>query len=80
MEEEKKDEGVGYPIKMLLEESLEKTRNVIMDKCFEILKQLPVDSAYSSNSHFGGTTPFKVQVNFDIPIFEGQIDVDVIDK
>jgi hypothetical protein len=25
-------------------------------------------------------TPFKVQVNFDIPIFEGQIDVDVIDK
>jgi hypothetical protein len=24
--------------------------------------------------------PFKVQINFDIPIFEGQIDVDVVDK
>jgi hypothetical protein len=24
-------------------------------------------------SHFGGTSPFKVQVNFDIPVFEGQI-------
>jgi hypothetical protein len=27
-----------------------------------------------------GVTPFKVQINFDIPIFEGQIDVDAIDK
>jgi hypothetical protein len=25
-------------------------------------------------------TPFKVQVNFDIPIFEGQIDVDALEK
>jgi hypothetical protein len=24
--------------------------------------------------------PFKVHINFDIPIFEGQIDVDVIEK
>jgi hypothetical protein len=24
--------------------------------------------------------PFKVQINFDIPIFEGQIDADVVDK
>jgi hypothetical protein len=32
--------------------------------------------ASSSRVHFGGTSPFKVQVNFDIPIFEGQIDVD----
>jgi hypothetical protein len=36
--------------------------------------------ASSSNSHSGGATPFKVQVNFDIPIFEGQIDADVVDK
>jgi hypothetical protein len=28
----------------------------------------------------GGATPFKVQINFDIPIFEGQIDADAIDK
>ena len=28
----------------------------------------------------GGVAPFKVQINFDIPIFEGQIDADVVDK
>jgi hypothetical protein len=27
-----------------------------------------------------GVAPFKVQINFDIPIFEGQIDTDVVDK
>ena len=31
MGEEKKDEGVEDPIKMLLEEALEKQRNVMMD-------------------------------------------------
>jgi hypothetical protein len=31
MGEEKKDEGVGDPIKLLLEEALEKQRNVMMD-------------------------------------------------
>jgi len=34
----------------------------------------------SSSTHFGGDTPFKVQINFDIPLFEGQIDGDVVDK
>jgi hypothetical protein len=38
------------------------------------------DGAYSSSSHFLGTSPFKVQVNFDIPIFKGQIDVDALEK
>lgn len=33
-----------------------------------------------SSVHFGGTAPFKVQVNFYIPIFEGQIDVDALEK
>jgi hypothetical protein len=41
----------------------------------------PIETgASSSNNHFGGTSPFKVQVNFDIPIFEGQIDADALDK
>jgi hypothetical protein len=31
MGEGKKDEGAGDPIKMLLEEALEKQRNVMMD-------------------------------------------------
>jgi hypothetical protein len=34
----------------------------------------------SSSNHFGSTTPFKVQVNFDIPMFEGQIDADALEK
>ena len=33
-----------------------------------------------SNKHLGGTTPFKVQVNFDIPLFEGQIDENALEK
>jgi hypothetical protein len=80
MVEEKKDEGAGDPFKILLEEALEKQRNVMMDNFSQILQRMPTGDTSSSNSHSGGTTPFKVQVNFDIPIFEGQIDADVIDK
>jgi hypothetical protein len=38
---------------------------------------LPTGEASSSGGH---ATPFKVQVNFDIPLFEGLIDADVVDK
>lgn len=65
---------------MLLEEVLEQQKDTMMDNFTQILRRLPTGDAYSSNSHFGGATPFKVQVNFDIPTFEGLIDVDVIDK
>jgi hypothetical protein len=41
---------------------------------------LPTNGASSSSSHSGGATPFKVQVNFDIPIFDGQIDAEFIDR
>jgi hypothetical protein len=34
----------------------------------------------SSRNHFGVISPFKVQVNSYIPIFEGQIDVDALEK
>ena len=37
-------------------------------------------SASSMSSWFGDATPFKVQVNFDIPLFEGKIDVDALDN
>jgi hypothetical protein len=49
---------------------------------FPQILQLPSITRYasSSSSHFGGTSPFKVQVNFDIPIFEGQIDMDALEK
>ena len=76
MGEEKKDEGVGDPIKILLKEAIEKQRNAMMDNFAQILQCLPTGSASTSNNHSEGATPFKVQVNFDIPIFEGQIDAD----
>jgi hypothetical protein len=52
----------------------------MMDKFSQILQRLPIGSASTSSSHSRGATPFKVQVNFDIPIFEGQIDANVIDR
>ena len=36
--------------------------------------------ASTSTSHFGGTTPFKVQVNYEIIVFKGQIDVNALEK
>jgi hypothetical protein len=74
---EKKDYGTGYPFKMLLEESLTQQKNEMMDSFLQILRRLPTDDASSSS---GGATPFKVQIKFDIPIIEGQIDADVVDK
>ena len=52
----------------------------MMDKFSQILQRLPTYGASASNSHSGGTTPFKVQVNFDISIFEGKIDADAVDR
>ena len=80
MGEEKKDEGARDPIKIFLEKALEKQRNAMMGNFAQILQSLPTSGASTSSSHSEDTTPFKVQVNFDIPIFEGQIDVDDIDK
>ena len=37
-------------------------------------------SASSTRNRFEDATPFKVQVNFDIPLFQGQIDVDSLEK
>ena len=71
MGEEKKDEGAGDPIKLFLEEALKKQKNAMMDKFAQILQRLPTGGASASNNHSGSATPFKVQVNFYIPIFEG---------
>ena len=71
MVEEKKYEGAGYPIKILLEEALEKQRNAMMDNFAQILQRLPTYDASTSNNHSRDTSPFKKKVNFDIPVFEG---------
>jgi hypothetical protein len=49
----------------------------MMDNFMHILRRLPMEEASSSSIH---ATPFKVQVNFDIPLFEGLIDADDVDK
>jgi hypothetical protein len=49
----------------------------MMDSFAQILRRLQIGDASSSNE---GVAPFKVQINFKVPIFEGQIDADVVDK
>jgi hypothetical protein len=63
--------------KMFLEEALMQQRNEMMDSFTQILWQLPIGNTYSSR---GGIVPFKVQINFDILVFEGYIDADVVEK
>jgi hypothetical protein len=74
---ENKYDGTRDPFKNFLEESLMQQRNKMMDSFAQILRRLPTSDTSSSNR---GISPFKVQINFDIPIFEGQIDTDVVDK
>ena len=50
MAEGKKDEEAGDPIKILLEEALEKQRNVMRDKFSQILPWLPIDSTSTSST------------------------------
>jgi hypothetical protein len=81
MAEEKKNDREDDSINMFLEQALMRQRDEMMDIFSHILQHLLITSSASSSSdHFGGTLPFKVQVNFDIPIFEGQINVDALDK
>ena len=42
MMDEKKDEGAGDPIKILLEEALERQWNAMMDNFSQILQRLPI--------------------------------------
>jgi hypothetical protein len=69
--------GTGYPLKLLIEESLMQQRNEMMDSFAQILQRLPTGDTSSSS---GGAAPFKVQINLNIPIFEGQIDEYAVDK
>ena len=52
----------------------------MMNKFAQILQRLPTGSASASSSHSGGATPFNIQVNFYIPIFEDQIDANSVDR
>ena len=53
----------------------------MMDSFTQILLRMSATaSASSTSSRFGDAAPFKVQVNFDIPLFEGKIDADALDN
>jgi hypothetical protein len=81
MEEEKKNNREKDSINLFLEQDLTQQRDEMMENLSHILQRLPIKTGTSSSrSHFGGTSPFKVQVNFDIPLFEGQIDADALEK
>jgi hypothetical protein len=81
MVEEKKIDREDDSINLLLEQALMRQRDEMMENFSNILQRLPIaTSTYSSSGHFGGTSPFKVQVNFDIHVFEGQIDAEALDK
>jgi hypothetical protein len=49
----------------------------MMDSFAQILRRLPT---YDTASPSGGAAPFKVQIKYDTPIFEGKIDTDVVEK
>jgi hypothetical protein len=53
----------------------------MMENVAHILQCLSIATCASSSSdHFGGTSPFKVQFNFDILVFEGQIDANALEN
>ena len=52
----------------------------MMDNFTQILWLSTTTEVPSTSNHFEGVTPFKVQVNFDFHLFEGEIDVNALDK
>jgi hypothetical protein len=81
MAEEKKNDRADDLINLLLEQALTRQRDKMMENFSHVLKcPLIASDTYSSSDHFGGTLPFKVQVNFEIPVFEGQIDAKALEK
>lgn len=60
-------------LKTLLEEALNKKHEEMMQQFSWMLEKWELHVS-PRNSKFGRKTPFKVQVNFDIPTFQGKID------
>ena len=79
MAEENKNDGADDPINLLPEQALRRQRDEMMENFSHLLQCLLIASGASSLSgHFGGTSPFKVDINFDIPVCEGQIDEEAL--
>ena len=65
-------------LKTLVEEALNKQCEEMMQQFSQMLEKRELHTS-PSNSKFGRQTLFKVQVNFDIPTFQGKIDANVVD-
>ena len=53
----------------------------MMDNFSQILlRMLTVTDSPSMSNRFWGVNPFKVHIKFDIPLFEGKIDADALEK
>jgi hypothetical protein len=71
MVEEKKNDGAKDHINLFLEQALTRHRDEMMENVSHILQCPSIATrTYSLKNHFGVTSPFKVHVNFDIPVFE----------
>ena len=64
-------------VKKMVEEALARQREDMMSKFSEILKTQKVPNSVAP---FHGNMPFKVQVNFDIPNFEGKVNTEAVDN
>jgi hypothetical protein len=81
MAEEKKNDREKDSNNLLLEQFVMQLRDKMMENFPRILQCMSLTvGASSSTNHFGATSPFNVQVNFDIPLFEGQMDEDSLEK
>jgi hypothetical protein len=81
IEEENKNDSLEDSINLFLEKALMRQRDEIMKNFSNILQRMSIEKFASlSSDHFGSTSPFNLQVNFDIPIFEGRIEADALDK
>ena len=76
--EKQQIDGMDKSLKTLVEDALNKQHEEMMKQFLEIIGKKEAHAS-QSNPKFGRQTPFKVQVNFDIPNFQGKIDVDVVD-
>ena len=76
--EKQQIDGMDESLKTLVEEALNKQHEEMMNQFSEMLGKKEAHAS-QSNPKFGGQTPFKVQVNFGIPTFQGKIDADVVD-
>jgi len=80
VKENKNDKEDDY-INLLLEQALTRERDKMMEIFFHILKILSITTDASSwSGHFGSTSHFKIKLNLNIPIFEGKIDANALEK